>query len=104
MSAVDVSTETGGVERIPSAPRPNIVSDELRRIAAMLIDACPPETDVSFHFEDALYVHIDVRNLEHVTIVEAILPKLGAGIFHDIQRGSAPHRPFFHRVSARVDR
>ncbi|PTD26352.1 hypothetical protein CV103_04550 [Sphingomonas fennica] len=70
----------------------------------MLIDACPPEAIVSFHYESALHVHIDVRNLEHVTIVEALLPTLGAGIFHDIQRGNSPQHPFFHRVSARVDR
>lgn len=104
MSAVEKSEGTDGVERIPAKPRQQIVSDELRRLRDALLAACPPEAEVSFQFENALHVHIDVRNVEHMTMVEALLPGMGAGLFSDLQRGDSPHRPFFHRITARVDR
>ena len=104
MGAVEKSSNADGVERIPAKPRTQAVSDELRRIKESLVAACPPEAIVTFQFDDALSVHIDVRSLEHVTVVEALLPAMGAGMFHDLQRARAPNRPFFHRVSALVDR
>lgn len=104
MSAVEKSDGTDGIERIPARPRQQVVTDELGRIREALLAACPPEAVVSFNFEDVLQVHIDVRNVEHVTIVEAMLPRMGANLFSDLQRGRSPQRPFFHRISARVDR
>lgn len=104
MGAKESPVEAGSVEHLPSQPRQNMISDELRRIMTMIQEVCPPEAVISFHFDEKLYVHIDVRNMEYVTGIEAILPKLGAGLFHDIRRGPTPHRPFLHRVSALVER
>ena len=104
MFAENNSVQASSVERLPSPPRSTVVSDELNMISASLREACPPESTISFHFNGKLRVHIDVRKLEDVTSVEAILPTLGASMFHDIQRGQAPHHSFFHRVSAMVDR
>ncbi|SNS39805.1 hypothetical protein SAMN06295912_105218 [Sphingomonas laterariae] len=103
MSAVEKSGNVAGVERLPSKPRSTAISDELRRITETLIAVCPQEAIVTFSYEGRLEVHIDVRNLEHVTLVEAILPTLGAGMFSNIQRGISPPHPFFHRVSADVE-
>jgi len=91
------------VEYLPNQARPKIVSDELTRILSSLRDACPDTALISFDFDGDLYVHIDIRNLEDVAFTETILPMQCRGIFHDIRRGSTPHRPFFHRVSARVE-
>ncbi|WP_380873562.1 hypothetical protein ACFB49_42300 [Sphingomonas sp. DBB INV C78] len=104
MAEAEKNASAGRISRIPSKPRAKIVSDELQKISALLVDACPSEAIVSFSYEGELRVHIDVRNLEHVTLVEAILPTLGAGLFNDIRRGSSPEHPFFHRVTADVDR
>lgn len=102
MSAVEKNDGPEGVERFPVKQRQPIVSDELGRIKEALLAACPPEAVVSFHYEDDLNVHIDVRNVEHMTIVEAMLPGVSPGLFTDLQRGRSPQRPFFHRVSARM--
>jgi hypothetical protein len=91
------------IEYLPNQPRPKIVSDELNRILSSLRVACPENAEISFDFDGKLHVHIDIRNLEDVTLTEAILPTLCMGIFHDIGRGNAPHRSFFHRVSAQVE-
>lgn len=91
------------IEHLPNQARPKIVSDEMNRILSSLRGACPESAEISFDFDGKLYVHIDMRNLEDLTLTESILPKLCLGIFHDIHRGSAPHRSFFHRVSAQVE-
>ena len=104
MGVADTSDGTDGVERIPPRPRALVVTDELRRLRDSLRAACPPEAIISFDFESALHVHIAVRNMEHVTMVEALLPQMGAGLFSQLQRGRSPKHPFFHRVSALVDR
>ena len=36
--------------------------------------------------------------------VDALLPQLGPGLFHDLVRGSTPNHLFHHRLSARVAR
>lgn len=91
------------IEHLPSRERPKIVSDELNKILSALGDACPEDAAISFDFDGELHVHIDIRNLEDVALTEAILPTLCMGIFHDVRRGNAPHRSFFHRVSALVE-
>jgi hypothetical protein len=85
------------------------VSAELTKILDALRVACPAHAEISFDFDGALHVHVDVRNLEDVARIESILPTLYMGlptlymgIFDDIRRNSIPHRPFFHRVSATV--
>ena len=98
----EVINMTGAVERIPEAFPPSPVSDELNRIMALLRDACPPETVISFGFDGRLQAHIDVRKREHVMYVEMVLPTLEAGLFHGISIGGTPNHPFYHRVSALV--
>lgn len=92
------------LERFPVQTRANFVSEELGTILASLVEACPPRAKVSFYFDGKLHVHIDVRAVEDVTRVEALLPTIGAGMFHTIKRGSTPGHAFFHRVSALVER
>lgn len=91
------------VEYLSNQAGPKTVSDALNRILSSLSDACPDDAAISFDFDGKLHVHIDIRNLEDVALTEAILPTLCGGIFHEIRRGSTPHRSFFHRVSAQVD-
>ena len=95
---------TGSVERLPVALQSTTITDELNRILTMLREACPAMAKISFDFDGKLHVHIDVRKREDVTLIEAMLPSLGLGLFHSISRGDTPHHPFYHRVSAQVDR
>ena len=98
------SRPPGNVEPFPGAPKNTAVSDELNRILSMLREACPADAHISFDFDGRLHAHIDVRKREEVTAVETLLPMLGHGLFHDINRGGTPHHPFYHRVSFLVDR
>lgn len=92
----------GSVERFPGAFPASPVTDELNRIMALLRDACPPETLISFSFDGRLHAHIDVRKREHVLFVEMVLPALGAGLFHNVSLGGTPGHPFHHRISAQI--
>lgn len=96
--------QPSSVEPFPVQARSSFVTDELTKLTNALREVCPIDAVISFHFDGKLHLHIDVRNLESVMGIEAVLPTLGAGSFHDIQRGPTPHQPFFHRVSAIVDR
>ena len=98
------SSTLGSIERLPAASQSTVVSDELNRVLAMLREACPKQSLISFDFDGRLHVHIDVRKREEVILVEAMLPTMGLGLFHSISNGETPHHPFFHRVSAIVDR
>jgi hypothetical protein len=104
MTAHDDNKLPAGVDRIPGKQRSTVVSDELNKLLTLLRGALPEEATVSFLFDGKLLVRIDVRKLEQVLAIEMVLPTLGAGIFHDIQRGQAPNHSFMHRVTARVDR
>lgn len=92
------------IESIPLVPQPTVVSDELGRLMAILRGFCRPEAVITFEYNDRLRVHIDVREVEEVARLEAILPSLSGGIFGDLQRGLAAHHSFFHRISATVAR
>lgn len=94
-------TPSGTVEPFP-LQRSTTLTDELNRILNMLRDVSPPNATVSFDFDGQLHVHIDVRRREEVTLIEAVLPSLGGGLFHSLSRGATPHHPFFHRISAVV--
>ena len=94
----------GTVERLPDPRSSCTVTDELNKILVLLREACPRDSAVSFDFDGALHVHIDVRQQEEVTLIKALLPVLGAGMFNIIRLGKTPHRPFFHRISALVAR
>jgi hypothetical protein len=78
------------------------VAGELDRILGMLRDISPANAAISFDFDGQLHVHIDVRRREEITLLEAVLPSLGCGLFHSLSRGATPHHPFFHRISALV--
>ncbi len=104
MSTRDEMVLPEGVGRLPSQPRSTIVSEELGKLMALLREACPADAAISFLFDTMLHVRIDVRTLEQVVAVEMILPTLGAGTFHNIQRGQAPNHSFMHRVTALVER
>lgn len=80
----------------------SVVTDELNRILGMLRDVSPKDAVISFDFDGRLQVHVDVRRREEITILESVLPTLGCGLFHSLNRRSTPHHPFFHRVSALV--
>lgn len=97
-------TEKDSIERLPGVEPSRVVTDELTRLMAMLREICPPEAIITFDFDGRLRVHIDVRNQTDGALVEAKLPALGLGLFHDITQGSTPHHRFFHRVSALVAR
>lgn len=91
------------VEHLPHQRVCN-VTDELNKILSMLKGACPREAMISFDFDGRLHVHIDVHKIEDLLRIEGLLPSLGAGMFHDFSRGETPNHPFFHRLTAIVDR
>lgn len=91
------------VEQLPTQ-KTAFVTDELNRILAILRDVSPKDADISFDFDGRLEVHIDVRNYEDMVKLEQMIPSLGGGIFCCMERANTPNRPFFHRVTARVDR
>jgi hypothetical protein len=97
-----IDMTASAIDRFPGPFASNPVTDELTRIMALLRDACPPETLVSFSFDGRLQAHIDVRKREHVMFVEMVLPTLEDGLFHNVSLGGTPRHPFYHRVSAQV--
>lgn len=97
------SVHPEGCERFPAPTRPTPVTDELNKIVGLLRETVPADATISFDFNGKLQVHIDLARREDVTLVEALLPKVGAGLFHSVNRAATPRRPFFHRVSAVVN-
>jgi hypothetical protein len=91
----------GDVKRLSVSPG-RTATQELNKIRALVRDACPVAREVSFDFDERLLVHIDVRKLEEVTLVQAVLPTVGMGMFQKISLGKTPFRPFSHRISAEV--
>ncbi|HUD29476.1 MAG TPA: hypothetical protein VMQ93_11440 [Novosphingobium sp.] len=80
------------------------VSDELGSLYDLVESACPPASIVSFVFDGRLRIAVDVHTFEEASQVEALLPSLGGGVFHDVVRGNTPGMSFRRRVSALVDR
>ena len=101
--ATAMNAIVGTVEPFPQPLHDTSVTDELDRILGMLREAAPKNATISFDFDGRLSVHIDVRTVEDITRVEAVLPVLGRGMFHGLSRKATPHHPFYHRVSALVD-
>jgi hypothetical protein len=97
-----IDMTSSNVERFPGAFAASPISEELHRIMALLRDACPPESLISFSFDGRLQAHIDVRRREQVMFVELALPTLEPGLFDAICIGGTPRRPFYHRISATV--
>ena len=92
------------VERIavlsPAAP----VTDELKKLTAVLQKICPTDANIAFEFDGKLHLHVQLRRFEDVTRLETALPSLCGGIFHDIRHGQVGRHSFLHRVSALVER
>ena len=96
-------TADGNIESIP-IPSKSGVSDELGRLLGILRGLCPRRAVILFEYDGALRVHIDIRRLEDVPVVETFLPSLCGGIFRDAQRGLSAKHSFFHRITATVAR
>lgn len=92
------------VSELVLAPKGLAVSEELRCLAHLVEDACPCKTHVSFSFDQALHIAVDVRTLEEVNIVESMLPRLAGGVFQHVSRTSIPNHAFLKRVTATVNR
>lgn len=93
------------VKPFPEIARKTGVSDELRMILDVLRDAFPQARHISFEFDNRLFVHIDLRSKEQLTLVEERLPYLGGGkLFFDLRRGQTPRHSFDHRITALVAR
>jgi hypothetical protein len=93
------------VQPIAAPGRSTFISDELNRITEIVTAICPRDAEVTFTFEDGrLELNIDIRQLEDLVRIEGQLPGMCGGIFSDVQRGLVDNRPFFHRLTARVDR
>jgi len=99
-----MTVEKTRVERIPVQTQPTPVSDELGRLQAALAELCPKDSTISFEYDGKLHLHVDLRGFEDVNRMEAILPTLFGGIFHDVRRTLAGPHSFFHRVTALVNR
>jgi hypothetical protein len=95
-----ITTVTDFRHAAPAFP----VSDELAGLHKAVEDACPPASIVSFVFDGRLHLAVDVHTFEEASQVEAILPSIGGGVFHDVSRGNTPGMSFRRRVSALVDR
>ncbi len=104
MTAREELSLPAGVESLPGQPRSTLVSDELGKLMALLRASCPSDAVITFLYDGALHVRIDVRTLEEVVAIELMLPRLAAGVFHGVQRGRAPNHSFLHRVTALVER
>jgi hypothetical protein len=104
MSADNQPNLTASVEPIFGSPETTPVSDELRKLTAMLAPLCPRDSKISFEFNGKLRLHVDVRRFEEMTTMESLLPIIAGGIFSEVQRGNAEKHSFFHRVSAVVAR
>lgn len=88
----------------PGAEPSTIVSDELSRIRSAVQALSPEEAVIGFEYDGRLRINIDVRSLEDLARLETLLPRACEGLFYNIQRRLVEHRPFFHRLTANVDR
>lgn len=95
---------SANVSELVRAPRGLAVTEELHSLAHLVEEACPCPTRISFSFDHALHIAVDVRTFEEVHIVEATLPGLAGGIFHDVNRTAIPNHAFLKRVTAIVNR
>lgn len=92
------------IEPFPQPQRSNAIAEELGKLLNLLKSEFPKAVKVVFEFDDKLRLHIDVRTGEEISTTEARLANLCAGTFSNIHHGATPHHPFFHRVTAEVDR
>ena len=96
------SNQSADIQPIREPQQRMAVSEELGRLTRILREVCPPESVISFEYDGALRLNIDVRRVEDVARIEALLPSLCGGIFHGAQRRLTARHSFFHRISAIV--
>jgi hypothetical protein len=92
------------VEPFPHPPRNNSIAEELGKLIDLLRSEFPSAIKIFFEFDDRLRLHIDVRTGEEIATTEKRLAMLCGGTFSHVTHGGTPHHPFFHRITARVDR
>jgi hypothetical protein len=92
------------VERISVPPKTTPVADELAKLTGLLREVCPSDAAIGFQYDGRLHLHIHLRRSEDVTKLEAILPTMCGGFFHDVHRGQVGRHSFLHRVGALVAR
>lgn len=92
------------VEQLPRPVKSTVISDELAMLLSAVETVSPRDAKVTFDYNGTLHLHIDVRNLEDVARLEVLLPTLCGNIFANLQRGSVDNHPFFHRLTASVNR
>lgn len=98
------ATTVNQVEQFPQPPRDNSVAEDLSKLLDLIKQEFPKALNILFEFDGRLKLHIDVRTGEEVSATEERLPQLCAGTFSQVHHGATPHHPFFHRVTAFVDR
>ena len=102
MNTGEDDKKSANIQPIRATQRTMVISEELGKLTSILHEICPPDGVISFEYDGALRLHIDVRRLEDVAKLEALLPSLCGGIFHGVQRGLTTRHSFFHRVSSMV--
>jgi hypothetical protein len=95
---------SANVSELVLAPKDLAVTHELLGLAHLVEDACPCKTKISFSFDHALHIAVDVRTLEEAHMVEAMLPRLAGGVFQHVNRSAIPNHAFLKRVTATVNR
>ena len=98
------ATQITQIEPFPQPQRSNTIAEELGKLLEVLKSEFPKAVKVVFEFDGNLKLHIDVRTGEEIATTEARLAGLCGGAFSNIHHGATPHHPFFHRVTARVER
>ncbi|GGD58277.1 hypothetical protein GCM10010990_04530 [Croceicoccus mobilis] len=95
---------SGQVEPFPKGMVVASIEKQLAHLRDMLLAELPFALDVAISFDGKLEIHVDVRRQEEAYLVETKLGSLPIGRFQHINRGSPPHHPFLHRVSAQFVR
>ena len=102
MITEEEGSRTADIKPIRAPREIMAISEELGRLTRMLRVVCPAEAMISFEYNGALHLHVDVRLSEDASGIEALLPSLCGGIFHSAQRRMTARHSFFHRVCPRV--
>lgn len=97
-------TSSGQVEPFPKPATGRDLGNQLAQLRDMLCAEFPQAEEITLSYDGHLHAHIDVRKGEEMLMVEARLASLAGGSFQQVTRGPAPHHPFLHRVSVRIEK
>ncbi|GGB87730.1 hypothetical protein GCM10011494_02610 [Novosphingobium endophyticum] len=98
------ATYVNQIEPFPQPQRSTSIADELGKLLDQVKSEFPKAVNIIFEFDGKLKLHVDVRAGEEISTAEARLASLCGGTFTNIHHGATPHHPFFHRVTAEVER